>query len=51
MVEVRNRDVVPGETGPGASFEGLGVVCEVGDDYPYNLGREPAWVGRVIWGI
>jgi len=51
MVEVRNRDVVPGGTGRGASFECRNVVCEVGDDHFYDLWREPVWLVRVRWGI
>jgi len=52
MVEVRNRDVVPGETGRSASFESRDVVCEVGDDHFHDLRREPTRLTRVrvdIW--
>ena len=51
MVEVRSRDVVPGETGRGASFESRNVVCEVGDDHLYDLWREPKWLARVRMDI
>jgi len=52
MVEVRNRDVVPGETGRSASFESRDVVYEVGDDHFHDLRREPTRLERVcvdIW--
>ena len=52
MVEVRNRDVVPGETGRYASFESRDVVYEVGDDHFRDLWREPTRLTRVrvdIW--
>ena len=49
MVEVRNRDVVPGGTGRGTSSESRRVVCEVGDDHFYDLWREPVWLVIVRW--
>ena len=52
VVEVRNRDVVPGETSRYASFESRDVVYEVGDDHFRDLWREPTRLTRVrvdIW--
>ena len=39
-MEVWKRNVVSGKT-CNASFEGWGVICEVGDNHFHNLGREP----------
>lgn len=52
MVEVRECDVVPGETSRGTGFEGWEVERKVGDDHVHNLGREPARSSRIsedVW--
>lgn len=51
VMKVWSRDVVPGETGRGASFESRRVVYEVGDDHLYDLWKEPMWLGGVRGGI
>ena len=47
MMDVRNHDAIPGETGRSASFEGRDVVYEVDNDHFHDLRREPTLLMRV----
>ena len=51
VVKVWSRDVVPGETGRGAGFEGRRVVYEVGDDHLHDFWKKPMRLVGVRGGV